>query len=421
MRIGIDVTAARLRAVVVDADSVVWTGQVDRPRTIASGCRELLRRVEAGVRRELTGATLALTPSPADLRLGRIGLLRVSPAAVLGPLSGWPDERRAELGSRVATVEGGSDFLGTTSVHPDEQAVLDVTRALVADGVEHLVIAAAGCLADPGVERRVERLIRRNHPELAVTSTHVFGGMGLRERENSALLGAALRPWAATLSSELVAAFGAVPVSVARGVGGHVRLEYFATHPFGVVDGRRRAAAAGALVLAASDDLIVVFADHDEVCTIGVSGGRVGRRDVAEAWGVPHNHQPLEMSVRARSDPAGPLPVDDIDAAVQRRPRHEVVVVGDSDDERALLQGAFAVALGAARSEVVVETERIVTAAPQQMAGAVATIVEETRSRAIVAGADPRAPGRVAVDAVPISYVPDGSRFVRVSISGEGA
>lgn len=421
MRIGIDVTPARLRAVVVDADSVVWRHQVAMPRTVADGCRELLRALNPALYDTITNATIALAPALAELRLGRVGLLRVAlhAAPSLAPLSGWPPDRQTEVAA-VGVVAGGSDFLGTTSTHADEAEVRDAVGALVDTGAEHVVIAAAGSLADPSVERAVDRIARATHPDVTFTMSHVYGGMGLRERENAAVLDAALVPWATALAESLTTTFGRIPVSVARGVGGHVHLQYFATHPFGSIEGRPRAAVAGALALAADDDLIVVLVDDDEVTTIGVSDGRVARLDVSDAWGVPHNHQPMDRAVRSRA-PGDPIPGDDLASAVQRRPRHSVVVVGDSEDERALPDAPWTVAVGAARVGVVVETERIVTASERRMSAAIAEIIEETRSRAIVAGADPLAPGRVDVEAVPISYVPDGSRFVRVSIVGGAA
>ncbi|RXZ48377.1 hypothetical protein [Agromyces binzhouensis] len=416
MRIGIDVTAARMRAVVVDADSVEWRGEIRGQRSIVGGCRDLLRRVDRPIRDRIHGATLALAPTLADLRLERVGLLRVATAAApsLAPLSGWPAERRSEVAG-VRVVSGGSDFLGTMSTHPAEAEVLDAVGGLVASGARHVVIAAAGSLAAPAVERRIERVARAAHPVVAFTSSHVYGGMGLRERENGAVLDAALVPWAAELAEGLDTVFGRIPVSVARGVGGHVALEYFATHPFGSIDGRARAAVAGALALAASDDLVVVLADAEQVTTIGVSGGRLARVDVSEAWGIHHNHHPVEAHTQ-RVEPGDSIPDAAIEAALQHRPRHAVVVVGDSDDARALPDAAYAIALGAALGGVVVETERIVTASEARMPAAIAEIIEETRSRSVVAGADPLEPGQVEVDAVPISYVPDGSRFVRVSI-----
>lgn len=418
MRIGIDVTPARLRAVVVDADSVVWRDEITAPMTIEAGCSELLRRLQPALRDRITSAAVALAPALAELRLDRVGLLRVAPpaAASLAPLSGWPDSRRAEAsGARV--VAGGSDFLGTASTHPSEADLLDAIGALIEGGARHIVIAAAGSLADPSVERRAERVARAAYPDAAFTSSHVYGGMGLRERENAAVLDAALVPWATVFARGLARVFGRIPVSIARGIGGHVHLEYFATHPFGSIEGRPRAAAAGALALAASEDLIVVLVDDDVFTTIGVTDGRVARLDVSESWGVPHNHQPIDRSVHQRAH-GEPIPNEVFNTAVQYRPRHTVVVVGDSDDRRALPEAPWAIAIGAARGDVVVETERIVTASETRMPAAIAEVIEETRSRAVTAGADPFAPGRVDVEAVPISYVPDGSRFVRVTISG---
>lgn len=420
MRIGIDVTPARLRAVVVDADSVVWRHEVPAPQTAVGGCRELLRALQPALHDEITGATIALAPALAELALGRVGLLRVAPNAApsLAPLSGWPADRRAEVAG-AGVVTGGSDFLGTGSTSAKETEVLDMLEALVQGGAEHVVIAAAGSLADPSVERDVERIARAAHPGVAYSTSHVYGGMGLRERENAAVLDAGLVPWATDLAGGLAEAFGRVPVSIARGVGGHVHLRYFATHPFGSIEGRPRAAVAGALALAlaAADDLVVLLVDDDEITTIGVTDGRVARLDVSESWGVPHNHQPIDRMVH-RHALGDPIPNEVFDAVAQHRPRHAVVVVGDSDDRRALPDAPWAIAIGAARGGVVVETERIVTATETRMPAAIAEIVEETRSRAVVAGADPFVPGRVDVDAVPISYVPDGSRFVRVSIIG---
>jgi hypothetical protein len=423
MRIGVDVTAARMRAAVVDADSVVWTGRVDRPRSLTSGCRELLGLLDERMRAALEGATIAVAPSAADLALEGVGLLRISPAAAdaLGPLKGWPTALAARVAERTRVLHGGSNFLGTESVTPGDSDVRLAVEELRAAGADRVVVAAAGALADPSVERRVARVIREAAPEVPVTLAHLLGGMGLRERENSAVLEAALMPWAQGLAARLSESFGAIPVSVARGVGGRVLLDYFASHPFGAIDGRRRAAVEGAISLSGSDDLVVVFADEEEIVTVGVSGGRLGRPDVSHAWGVPHNHQPIEARTRSRSAGAAFSPDADAVDLLQHRPGHEVVVVGDARDRPVLDGGAFAVAIGAALAVVVVETERIVTAASDRLSSAIDAIVEETRSRAITAGADPALPGPVSIEAVPVSYVPDGTRSVRVRIGGRAA
>lgn len=421
MRIGVDITPDHLRAVVLDAGSVIWAEEIDRPCAPADGCRRLIRRLDPVLRAGLSGATVAIAPGRSDLRLERIGLIRISPpsAAALGPLSGWPVELAAGMTGRVRIVPGGATFLGTDAVHPDPDEIATAAGELADAGAEHIVIAASGALAVPEVERRAQRAARRGAPSARVTLSHELGGLGLRERESSAVLEAGLGDWSKQLAGEIREAFAPLPVSFARGLGSRVDSAYFAAHPLGAIDARRRCAVEGSVLLADDGDLVVVFTDRDEVVVIGVSDFRIERQDVAEIWGVPYNHQPFEAGVHPRANQKAWE--SDAAQAALRRPGHAVVVVGDGPPERMMTNGAMAVAVGAARADIVVETERIVTAGPERMDAELAAIIEDARSRAVLAGAGPADELVIVVETAPISYVPEGTSSVRVTARSTGA
>jgi N-methylhydantoinase A/oxoprolinase/acetone carboxylase beta subunit len=137
--------------------------------------------------------------------LARIGALRLGlPASrSLPPFCDWPTDLAAIVRGQVHMAEGGNDYDGRPIMPLDERAVADAARAMRDAGIVDVAISSIFSPLDPGMERRAAEIVRDAHPDATITLSHELGRIGLLERENVALLNAALRP----LARHTVAAF----------------------------------------------------------------------------------------------------------------------------------------------------------------------------------------------------------------------
>ncbi len=424
MKLGLDVTEHRIRAVAVSDGSTDWRCERPARGDLAVDLADVVSSLPTAVREELDEVRLAIAPREADLELERVGLIRVAPGTMpaLGPLASWPDELRSGLAGRVAQLSGGTNFFGTASASPRREELFAEYDRLSRCGAERTVIAAAGALAAPDIERSVERMLRDVDGETILA--HTMGGIGMRERESSAVVNAGLIPWAKRTALAAAAAFPGMSVAFAHGLGGYGSPAEFCRLPLGSVEARLRAAALGAERTRGSADLLLAVLEGGSVQLFGVTDGVPDRADVGTVWGVPHNHIAID-AVTVHPE-AGAASVesryhDALAALRRRRPGHEAVMVGDVESEK--IDDRFAIALGAALGRVRVEVERVVSGgATGGAAGddeAVVALGEEGRTRAVLAGADPRMSHVVSVEARSVAYVTDPVRTVRVTVTGD--
>jgi N-methylhydantoinase A/oxoprolinase/acetone carboxylase beta subunit len=93
----------------------------------------------------------------------------------------------------------------------DEIAMLRAARQIRASGVRSVAVAAIFSPLDPGCEERARAILSEECPDAAVTMSHWLGRIGLLERENAALLNAAL----IDLARATIAGF----ITAVRGIG----------------------------------------------------------------------------------------------------------------------------------------------------------------------------------------------------------
>ncbi|WP_242086733.1 hypothetical protein [Microbacterium lacticum] len=415
MDLGLDITAARVRAAVMDDATVRWCGEVPVTTSWHRAARDALRDAERATGARVDHVGVAIAPGRDDLDFEELALVRLSApvASWLAPLSGWPVDLARRLDDRVRVVAGAAGYLGGEAIALNDEALEAAAEHLSRRGARHIVVAGAGALAAPELEREAARRLRVLVAGASVSPSAEAGGAGLRERENAMLLDGALQGWARDVLSQLTQVCGDRPLVFVRGGGGAVAGDYFARHPLGSVESRLRAAVDGALALSDGDDLIVVFGDEGSTSTIGVSGGAVTSPDLALAWGIRHNHQPVERITRSEPDM---VPLDTARLA-RRRPAHDVVVVGDDAhriEGRRPSLGAFAVAIGATRAEISVRTDRLVSGDAATRSRRIAELAEETRTRLVRAGAAPDGEVAMDVESSPVAYVADDAHTVQI-------
>lgn len=212
VRIGVDVGGTNTDAVLMDgAEVVAWTKQ---PTTadVGSGVAAAIGAVlaDAGVApgavaSVMIGTTHFTNALVERRRLDRVGILRLaSPSGeALPPMTGWPEALAGQIDARAYLLPGGFEFDGREIAPFDAAAVRAAARDLRDAGIESIAISSVFAPVDPSMEERAAALVAEEHPGGRITQSHALGRIGFIERENAAILNAAL----GSLATHVVASF----------------------------------------------------------------------------------------------------------------------------------------------------------------------------------------------------------------------
>jgi N-methylhydantoinase A/oxoprolinase/acetone carboxylase beta subunit len=201
LRIGLDVGGTNTDAVVVDTDGQVlaWHKSATTP-DVFDGIRSALDSVLTEIDSDAVTQVMLGTTHPVNAiirrkGLARVGILRVAAPATLSisPLASWPKDLAQLVRGHVEIIQGGHEYEGTEILPLDEDAVAAFARACV-NAVDAIAITGVTSPANPDHELRAREIVRDTIGEAyPVTLGHEVGGLGLIERENSAVLNGALR------------------------------------------------------------------------------------------------------------------------------------------------------------------------------------------------------------------------------------
>ncbi|WP_029138046.1 hydantoinase/oxoprolinase N-terminal domain-containing protein [Nakamurella lactea] len=201
LRVGLDVGGTNTDAVVVDeaGEVLTWHKSATTP-DVLDGIRSALAAVLADVDREAVGQVMLGTTHPVNALirrrgLARVGILRIAAPATLSisPLSSWPRDLAALVRGQVEIIRGGHEYEGTEISPLDEDATAAFARDC-RDRVDAIAVTGVTSPANPDHELRARAIITEIlGDDFPVTLGHEVGGLGLLERENSAVLNGALR------------------------------------------------------------------------------------------------------------------------------------------------------------------------------------------------------------------------------------
>lgn len=201
MRIGVDVGGTNTDAVLMDGGTVAaWTKQ---PTTadVGAGVAAAIAAVlsQAGVAADavtsvMVGTTHFTNALVERNKLDAVGILRLaSPSGeALPPMTGWPAALAARIGAHVYLLPGGYEIDGREIAPLDEARVRAAARELRAAGVDAVAIGSVFAPVNPAMEQRAARIVAEEHPGARITVSHAIGRIGFIERENAAILNAAL-------------------------------------------------------------------------------------------------------------------------------------------------------------------------------------------------------------------------------------
>ncbi len=211
-RIGIDVGGTNTDAVLIDARGVVAAAKTPTTEDVTTGIRNalaaLLARLggTAGAVDAVMVGTTHFTNAVVQRRdLEPVAAIRIGlpSGRSLPPRVDWPGDLAAEVDGGAYMLRGGHEYDGRALVPFDEDGTREAAARIRDAGVRSVAIAAVFSPLTPECEQRAADILREVVPEAAVTLSHDLGRIGLLERENAAILNAAL----ATLARRTTNAF----------------------------------------------------------------------------------------------------------------------------------------------------------------------------------------------------------------------
>ncbi|PZQ47611.1 MAG: hydantoinase [Rhodovulum sulfidophilum] len=205
-RIGIDVGGTNTDAVLIEDERVVYS--VKRPTTedVTGGVVAALAAVRAhpggagAVDAVVIGTTHFINAVVQRRALTKVAAIRIGlPAsASLPPFCDWPADLAALVEDGVHGIEGGHEFDGRPFMPLDTAGLRAAARAIRDSGVTSVAVASVFSPLDPSCEQAAREILAEICPDVSVTLSYDLGRIGLLERENAALLNAALRDLART-------------------------------------------------------------------------------------------------------------------------------------------------------------------------------------------------------------------------------
>jgi N-methylhydantoinase A/oxoprolinase/acetone carboxylase beta subunit len=213
-RIGIDVGGTNTDAVLLEDGRVAHAVKVATTADVTSGilaALAALARSPAVDRNAIDAVVIGTTHFVNAVlerrRLTPVAAVRIGlpAAASLPPFCDWPADLAVQVNGGVFMLKGGHDYDGRPIVPFDEAAMRRAAQRIRERGIRSVAIAAIFSPLDPGGEERAAAILAQECPEARITLSHRLGRIGLLERENAALLNAAL----GDLARETVAGFTA--------------------------------------------------------------------------------------------------------------------------------------------------------------------------------------------------------------------
>ena len=205
MKIGIDVGGTHTDAVLLHQDEVVSSIKALTSVDVTSGIIEALEYLltdsgvsESDIEAVMLGTTQFTNAVVERRQLSEVAAIRVGLPSGDGltPMTGWPDDIAGALGGHVYMLRGGTLYDGRPLAQLEQDQVDRVIKDIRARKIDSVAISAAFSPMTPDPELAIARQLRNVIPGIHITCSHNIGRLGLLERENAALLNAALLKFA---------------------------------------------------------------------------------------------------------------------------------------------------------------------------------------------------------------------------------
>ncbi|MDA5193833.1 hydantoinase/oxoprolinase family protein [Govanella unica] len=201
MRVGIDVGGTNTDAVLMNGSDVVAWVKAPTTMDVGEGIEAVLRSLiaESGVPTSriqsvmigTTHFTNALVECRGLLEVGVIRLASPSGEA-LKPKIGWPQSLRRAVGEHSFLVPGGYEFDGREIAPFDKTAVTQAAREIRARDLKAVAISSVFAPVNDHMENHAAEIVARENPGISISLSKDIGRLGFLERENAAIMNAAL-------------------------------------------------------------------------------------------------------------------------------------------------------------------------------------------------------------------------------------
>lgn len=271
MRIGIDVGGTHTDAVLLDGGTVVGAHKAPTSADVRQGIIEALDAVLAGggveaerIRAVMIGTTQFTNAVIERRELAETAIIRacLPTGSGLPPLCDWPRDIAAALGGHAYMVAGGHLFDGREIAPLDESEIDRAAADIAGKGVKAVAVAAAFSPACADHERAIARRVRARIPDADISPSCELGRLGLLERENAALLNAALSGLARRVVASMKAALAErgirCPFHISQNDGTIMSADFIARYPALTFSSGPTNSLRGAAALTDIEDAIVV-------------------------------------------------------------------------------------------------------------------------------------------------------------------
>ncbi|MBF0816583.1 hydantoinase/oxoprolinase family protein [Microbacterium paludicola] len=313
MGIGIDVGGTNTDAVLMDGNTVAGWVKAATTADVSSGIHAALAELvavtshdPAAVTRVMIGTTHFINSLVQARGLSPTACIRLGlPAtSALPPMTAWPADVRQALNGQAYLVHGGNEFDGRRIADLQPSEIAAACEDLAEKGIRSLAISSVFSPISAGFELEAEAIAREVlGPGFHISLSHRIGRIGLLERENAAIINAALREMAVGVVSGLVDAVtdagidGAIYLS--QNDGTLIDLDTAREYPVATFASGPTNSMRGAAILSGLSDCAVIDVGGT-TSDIGVLGGgfpRVATTDVEVAGIRPNFRMPDVLSL----------------------------------------------------------------------------------------------------------------------------
>lgn len=210
MRIGIDVGGTHTDAVILDGDSLIAATKALTSANVVSGVMTALDTVlkdsgvaKAKIQTVMIGTTQFTNAIVERRELAPVATIRLALPSGRGmpPMVDWPADIKTALGAHIYELHGGYLYDGYPVAEIREDEITALIKDLKTKGLKNIAIASAFSPMNPQPETLLEERLQTAIPDARITLSHNFGRLGIMERENAAIMNAALLPFAGKVVS----------------------------------------------------------------------------------------------------------------------------------------------------------------------------------------------------------------------------
>lgn len=201
--LGIDVGGTHIDLVAVNQDATIIAVHKEilippLEDCILKAIQRLIHRAPISIENCIgihLGTTLAVNSLIELKSLYRVGVIRIAGHHPELPSAfSWPSDKRETILAGVQTIHGGREYDNKPINSFQVQELKPCLAALIAQGVEAIAIVGVFSPLYPEEEDQIATMIRDStHQHIPLTLSHQVGGLGFVERENNAIINAALK------------------------------------------------------------------------------------------------------------------------------------------------------------------------------------------------------------------------------------